>query len=66
MERPDHSFVQNVVGTNVRKYRLERNWSQQDISMRLKRRKTCICLESFMTCTKPKTNRKSEPHYQNR
>lgn len=47
MERPDHSFVQNVVGANVRKYRLERNWSQQDLSMRLQLRKTYICRGSI-------------------
>lgn len=47
MEKPMNLFVQNVVGANVKKYRLERNWSQQELSMRLQRRMTYICRGSI-------------------
>lgn len=47
MEQTRNFFAQNVVGLNVRKYRLERNWSQAELSRRLEKRSTYICRGSI-------------------
>lgn len=47
MEEARNFFEQNVVGRNIRKYRIERKWSQEELSRRLEGRKLYICRGSI-------------------
>ncbi len=47
MKQTRNFFAQNIVGNNVRKYRLERNWSQKELSQKLEKDSTYICRGSI-------------------